>query len=224
MTAKLTIDVWSDVMCPWCVIGYKNLEKALGELKGEIEAEVRWMPFELNPNMASEGEEQNAHIMKKYGRPPEQMAQVRENIRTLAGQAGFLIDWQGEGEAPPQMMWNTRAAHILLRWALETQGAQAQTRLKLALFKAHFQQRRNVSDPQVLVDIAEGEGFDRAAALVALGDDRLAGVVAWEEDRGQEMNITGVPAMIVNDRLMIPGAQQPETYVNALRHAVAKGL
>jgi predicted DsbA family dithiol-disulfide isomerase len=224
MTAKLTIDIWSDVMCPWCVIGYKNLEKALAELDGEIEAEVRWMPFELNPNMSAQGEEQDAHIMKKYGRPPEQMAQVRENIRNLAGQAGFSMEWQGEGEAPPPMMWNTRTAHVLLRWALEAKGAEAQTRLKLALFRAHFQQRRNVSDPQVLADIALAEGFDRDAALAAMKDDRLAGVVAWEEDRGHEMNITGVPAMIVNDRLMIPGAQQPETYVSALRQAVAKGL
>lgn len=224
MTTKLTIDIWSDVMCPWCVIGYKNLEKALVELEGEIEAEVRWMPFELNPNMAAGGEEQDAHIMKKYGRPPEQMAQVRDQIRSLAGQAGFPLDWQGAGEAPPRMMWNTRAAHVLLRWALEARGAQAQTGLKLALFKAHFQQHRNVSDPDVLADIAQGEGFDREAALAALADDRLAGIVAWEEDRGHEMNIAGVPAMIVNNRLMIPGAQQPETYVNALRHAVAKGL
>lgn len=224
MTARLTIDIWSDVMCPWCVIGYKNLEKALAELDGEIEAEVRWMPFELNPNMAPAGEQQDAHITKKYGRPPEQMAQVRENIRNLATEAGFAMDWQGEGEPPPQMMWNTRAAHVLLRWALEARGAEAQTRLKLALFRAHFQQRRNVSDPAVLADIAEAEGFDREAALAAMADDRLAGVVAWEEDRGHEMNITGVPAMIINDRLMIPGAQPPETYVNALRHAVAKGL
>jgi len=224
MTAKLTIDIWSDVMCPWCVIGYKNLEKALGELHGEIDAEVRWMPFELNPNISMQGEEQGAHIAKKYGRSPEQMSQVREQIRTLAEQAGFPLDWQGEGDPPSQMMWNTRAAHVLLRWALETQGAEAQTRLKLALFKAHFQQRRNVSDPDVLAEVAEQEGFDREAALAALADDRLAGVVAWEEDRGHEMNITGVPAMIVNDRLMIPGAQPPETYVNALRHAVTKGL
>lgn len=228
MTAKLKIDVWSDVMCPWCVIGYKNLEKALGELDGEIEAEVRWMPFELNPSMGAQGEEQGAHVARKYGRAPEQMAQVREQIRDLAQQAGFSLDWQGEGEgegeAPDAMIWNTRAAHILLRWALETQGPTAQTRLKLALFRAHFQQRRNISDHAVLAEIAEAEGFDREAAVGALADDRLAGAVAWEEERGHEMNITGVPAMIVNDRLMISGAQPPETYVNALRHAVAKGL
>lgn len=224
MRKKLNIEIWSDVMCPWCIIGYMNLEKALDELAGEIEAEVRWMPFELNPAMAQAGEEQDAHIAKKYGRSPEQAAGMRENIRNLAEQAGFSLSFQGEAEAPPPMMWNTRAAHILLRWALETAGPEAQTRLKLALFRAHFQQRRNVSDRQVLLDIAEGEGLDRTAAKAALSDDRLAGKVVWEEERGHEMNITGVPAMIVNDRLMIPGAQGPETYVAALRQAAARGL
>src|SRR5690606_7367936 len=101
---------------------------------------------------------------------------------------------------------------------------EAQTRLKLALFRAHFRQRRNVSDPQVLADVAESEGFDRAEALAAIADDRLASTVAWEEDRAQEMMITGVPAMIVNGKMMIPGAQQPEVYVAALRQAVKRGL
>ena len=225
MTAtKLNIEIWSDVMCPWCVIGYMNLEKALAELEGEIEAEVSWMPFELNPSMPLGGEEQDAHIAKKYGRSPEQAAGMRENIHNLAEQAGFSLSYQGEGEPPPPMMWNTRAAHVLLRWALVAHGSQAQTSLKLALFRAHFQQRRNVSDHKVLLDIAESEGLDRAAAEAALSDDRLAGKVVWEEERGHDMNITGVPAMIVNQRLMIPGAQGPDTYVAALRQAAARGL
>lgn len=224
MTEKLTIDIWSDVMCPWCVIGYKNLERGLAELEGEIEAEIRWMPFELNPTMARAGEEQDAHIARKYGRSPEQATQVRNQIRDLAEQAGFSLSYQGPGEAPPAMMWNTNAAHRLLRWALDAHGPAAQTRLKLALFRAHFQQRRNVSDPGVLVEIAEAEGLDRAGAAAALQDDRIGGAVAWEEDRAHDMMITGVPAMVVNGKMMIPGAQAPEVYVAALRQAVRRGL
>lgn len=224
MTAKLDIAIWSDVMCPWCVIGYKNLEQALARLDGEIDAEIRWLPFELNPSMPPAGEDQDAHVMKKYGRSPDQMAQTRDHIRQLARDAGFAMDWQGEGPAPAAKMWNTRKAHVLLRWALEAHGAEAQTRLKMALFAAHFQQRRDVSDEETLIAIAGEVGLDPQGAASALGDDRLAGVVAWEEDRAQEMNITGVPAMVVNDRLLIPGAQSPETYVNALRQAVARGL
>lgn len=224
MSNRLTIDIWSDVMCPWCVIGYKNLEKGLAELNGEIEAEIRWMPFELNPTMSPSGEDQDTHIARKYGRSPDELAQTRGTIRDLAEKAGFSLSYEGEGEAPAPMMWNTNAAHRLLRWALETAGPEAQTRLKLALFRAHFQQRRNVSDPEVLADVAQAEGLERAAALVALTDDRLASTVAWEEDRAQDMMITGVPAMIVNGKMMIPGAQQPEVYVAALRQAVARGL
>lgn len=222
MTATVNMEIWSDVMCPWCVIGYKNLEQALHRLEGEIEADIRWLPFELNPGMAAQGEEQDAHVARKYGRSADQMAQVREHIRNLAETAGFPMTWQGEGEAPPAMMWNTRAAHMLLRWVLKTHGGQAQTRLKLALFRAHFQQRRNISDPRVLVDIAEAEGFDRHGAQAALADDRLAGEVAWEEDRAHEANITGVPAMVVNGRMLIPGAQSPETYVELLRDAAER--
>lgn len=224
MSNRLTIDIWSDVMCPWCVIGYKNLEKGLAELDGEIEADIRWMPFELNPTMSATGEDQDIHIARKYGRSPEEAAQTRSTIRDLAEKAGFSLSYQGEGAAPAPMMWNTNAAHRLLRWALETAGPEAQTRLKLALFRAHFQQRRNVSDPEVLADVAQAEGLDRAGALAALTDDRLASTVAWEEDRAQDMMITGVPAMIVNGKMMIPGAQQPEVYVAALRQAVARGL
>ena len=81
MTEKVTIDIWSDVMCPWCVIGYKNLEAALAGLEGEIEAEIRWLPFELNPDMPPEGEESRAHIARKYGRTPEQAEAFEQLFR-----------------------------------------------------------------------------------------------------------------------------------------------
>lgn len=222
VTARVVIDIWSDVMCPWCVIGYKHLEQALAELDGEIAATLRWQPFELNPDMPPQGETRDAHIARKYGRSPEQFAEISNRISTLAAQAGFDMGWQGEGDPPPAMMWNTRRAHILLRWALETHGPDAQTRLKLALFRAHFQQRRNVSDPAVLLDIAAEAGFDRGGAEAALTDDGLDGKVAWEEDRAFQMNITGVPAMVVNGRMLIPGAQDPATYAAILRQAVER--
>ncbi|WP_324743487.1 DsbA family oxidoreductase [Tsuneonella sp. CC-YZS046] len=222
MTSRVVIDIWSDVMCPWCVIGYKHLEQALAELDGEIVATLRWQPFELNPDMPPQGEPRDAHIARKYGRSPEQFAEISNRISTLAAQAGFDMGWQGEGHPPPAMMWNTRRAHILLRWALETHGPDAQTRLKLALFRAHFQQRRNVSDPVVLLDIAAEAGFDRGGVEAALADDGLDGKVAWEEDRAFQMNITGVPAMVVNGRMLIPGAQDPATYAAILRQAVER--
>ena len=222
--AKVTIDIWSDVMCPWCIIGYQQLQKGLEQLAGEIEAEVRWHAFELNPDMPPEGEEQAGHIQRKYGRTAEQAAAGREQMRGIAERAGYSFDYTGEGEAPAGMMWNTFAAHKLLLWTLATEGPEVQTRLKRALFDAHFQQRRNVSDPDVLVEIASTIGLDAGLARAALSDEALGALVRREEREAMDMNITGVPAMVVNGKFMIPGAQEPEVYANVLRRVVEKGI
>jgi predicted DsbA family dithiol-disulfide isomerase len=222
VTQTLTIDIYSDVMCPWCLIGYGQLSKALAELEGEIAAEIRWRPFELNPDMAAEGEEQEAHLQRKYRRPAEEGAALRGQMKAIAEGAGVSLSFEGEGEAPPAMMWNTRDCHKLLAFALEQAGPQMQTALKLALFRAHFNQRANLSDGNVLLDIAAGVGLHRAAAKAALDDPALEARVLAEEQQAWDLNISGVPAMIVNDRFMIPGAQAPEVYVNALRRVAAK--
>lgn len=222
MTRHLTIDIWSDVMCPWCLIGYGQLTKALRELDGEIAAEIRWRPFELNPDMPAEGEEQEAHLQRKYRRPAEEGARIRGQMKTIAEGAGVSLSWEGEGEAPPAMMWNTRDCHKLLAMALEEAGPQVQTALKLALFRAHFNERRNLGDRTVLLDIAAAVGLHREAAKAALHDPALEARVIAEEAQAWDMNISGVPAMVVNGKFLIPGAQGPETYVNVLRRVAEK--
>ncbi|WP_324076136.1 MAG: DsbA family oxidoreductase [Erythrobacter sp.] len=222
MSQPLTIDIYSDVMCPWCLIGWGQLTKALGELEGEIAAEVRWRPFELNPDMPQAGEEQEAHLRRKYGRPAEEGARIRGQMKAIAESAGVSLSYGGEGEAPPAMMWNTRDCHKLLTFALEDAGPEAQTALKLALFRAHFNERRNLGDRAVLLDIAAANGLHREAAKAALDDPELEARVIAEEQQAWDYNITGVPAMIVDGRFLIPGAQSPEVYVNALRRVAAK--
>jgi hypothetical protein len=222
VTQALTIDIYSDVMCPWCLIGYGQLSKALAELEGEIAAEIRWRPFELNPDMAPEGEEQEAHLQRKYRRPAEEGAALRGQMKAIAEGAGVSLSYEGEGEAPAAMMWNTRDCHKLLTFALEQAGPTVQTALKLLLFRAHFNQRANLSDRVVLLNIAAEAGLHRAAAKAALDDPDLEARVLAEEQQAWDLNISGVPAMIVNDRFMIPGAQAPEVYVNALRRVAAK--
>ncbi len=224
VTAKVTIDIWSDVMCPWCIIGYQQLQKGLDLLAGEVKAEVRWHAFELNPDMPPEGEEQAGHIQRKYGRTAEQTAAGREQMRGIAERAGYSFDYTGPGEAPAGMMWNTFAAHKLLLWTLATEGPEVQTRLKRALFDAHFQARRNVSDPDVLVEIAASVDLNPEAARNALSDTALGELVRREQHEAMDMNITGVPAMVINGKFMIPGAQEPEVYAGALRRVVAKGI
>ena len=222
VTAKLTIDIYSDVMCPWCIIGYNQLQKGLETLHGEIEAEVRWLPFELNPDMPPEGEESVAHIARKYGRTLEQAAAGREQMRAAGERAGYSFAYSGDAPEPPAMLWNTFAAHKLLKWALIEAGSDLQNRFKLALFDAHFQQRRNLSDPLVLVDVAASLGLDAAGARAALDDDVLSQIVRQEEAQAWDMNISGVPAMLVQGKYLIPGAQEPEVYANALRRVAMK--
>ena len=222
MTEKVTIDIWSDVMCPWCVIGYKNLEAALAGLEGEIEAEIRWLPFELNPDMPPEGEESRAHIARKYGRTPEQAEAGRTMMAERAAAAGFPFDYTGPGDPPRSMLWNTFDAHKLLKWTLDSAGPKAQTRLKLALFAAHFQQRRNVGNRDVLLDVVEEQGLDRAAAMAALDDPQIAAEVRAEEQLAFDNNVSGVPAMVIDRKFIVPGAQDPETYANVLRKVVGK--
>jgi predicted DsbA family dithiol-disulfide isomerase len=140
----------------------------------------------------------------------------------VAAQAGYDMRYLGDEPEPERRLWNTFPAHRLLRWALVSAGPEAQTRLKLALFDAHFQQRRNVSDRAVLLDLAESVGLDRGAAEAGLDDAGIAAEVRAEEQQARANDINAVPTMIVNGRYMIPGAQGPETYTALLRKVAAK--
>jgi predicted DsbA family dithiol-disulfide isomerase len=216
----VAVDIWSDVMCPWCAIGYTQFAKAAELLKDELAVEIRWMPFELNPDVPPEGKDQAKHLADLYGRSPEQIAAMRAQLQAAAERAGFAMAWDGEGEEPAAMMWNTFDAHKLLRWALAEGGPEAQTRLKVGLLKAHFQQRRNVSDREVLLSIVEAEGFDRAKAAEALDDEALAMATRMEEERGRRAGINSVPSFVVNGQYLIQGAREPAEYANMLRQVV----
>ncbi|PEQ12932.1 hypothetical protein B2G71_08835 [Novosphingobium sp. PC22D] len=217
---RLSIDIWSDVMCPWCVIGYYNLQKGLAELEGEIAAAVQWHPFELNPDMPPEGEGMAEHMLRKYGREPD--AGMTARMQDLAAQAGYQMRYLGAQPEPERRLWNTRRAHVLIAYAHHTRGPEAQTRLKLALFDAHFQQRRNIHDPDTLFEIAESTGIPREEAAQALEDRDLVAAVAAEENEAMEMGVTSVPMMLVERRYMIPGSQEPEVYAASLRKVAGR--
>ncbi len=214
---KVAVDIWSDVMCPWCAVGYTAFARAVEQLGGEVEVEIRWMPFELNPDLPPEGKDQAKHLAEVYGRSPEEVAAMRAQMQATAARVGFPMEWTGEGDEPPAMMWNTFEAHKLLRWALAEGGSEAQTRLKVALLEAHFQQRRNVSDRDVLLDLAEAAGLDRTKAAAALDDEALAMATRIEEERGRRAGINSVPSFVVDGRYLIQGAREPEDYANLLR-------
>ena len=213
----LRIDIVSDVVCPWCIIGYKQVERALTLLEQPVEAEFHWHPFELNPDMPPEGENAAEHIQRKYGRSAEQGNAVRNQIRDTAASLGFVF-----GEGGTRRVVNTFAAHKLLTKAGEVHGWQKQTALKLALFAAYFQQGLDVSDEAVLLDIAESVGLDRDEAQRWLGDDALAGKVRGELAYWRDENISGVPAIIFDGAFMVPGAQSAETFARVIEKILAK--
>lgn len=208
----LRIDIVSDVVCPWCIIGYKQVEKALTLLPEPVEAEFHWHPFELNPDMPPEGEDAAEHIQRKYGRSPEEGKKVRAHIRDTAESLGFSF---GEGGA--RRLVNTFAAHKLL-----TKAGDKQTALKLALFSAYFQQGKDVSDESVLLDIAESVGLDPVACTDWLTDEALSQQVRSEEAYWRNENINGVPAIIFDGKYMVPGAQSAETFAQVIGKVLAK--
>jgi predicted DsbA family dithiol-disulfide isomerase len=214
MPRNLHIDFVSDIVCPWCVVGLGGLTEALGRLEGEgIAAEIRFQPFELNPQMPPEGENIVDHIGRKYGATPEQSARNRAMIAERAAEAwpGFEMRM---GEA--SRIWNTFDAHRLLHWA-GTIGRAEQRALKEALFRAHFTEGRTMTDADVLADAAAAAGLDRAEAAAVLAEGRYAAEVRAAEALWVSRGITGVPAVVVEGKWLISGGQPASVFEDALR-------
>lgn len=208
----LKIDFVSDVVCPWCVVGLGGLTTALDKLKDEgLAADITFQPFELNPQMAPEGENIVEHIGAKYGSTPEQSAQNREMIRARAAEVGFDMKM-----GPDSRIWNTFDAHRLLHWAHET-APDKQEALKRALFTAHFTENRNLTDAGVLTQAAEAAGLDRAEAGEVLASGRYAQEVRAAEELWRARGITSVPAVVVEGKYLISGGQPAAAFEEALR-------
>jgi predicted DsbA family dithiol-disulfide isomerase len=214
--ASITIDIVSDVVCPWCVIGYRQLERAVGIMADRVYVGVRWHPFQLAPTLPPEGQTTRDYVRERYGATPEQSRSNRAQITSLGATLG--IDFRFDDDS---RIYNTHRAHQLLAWAGEAGG---QTALKLALFEACFTAQLNVSDTDVLLAAAEAAGLNPDAARAVLEDRRYAAAVDAEIAHWQDQNITGVPAFIVNGGYMVPGAQDAETWVSVLERVIEKEL
>ena len=213
----LRIDIVSDVVCPWCIIGLKQVEQALTLVDQDIAAETHWHPFQLNPHMPPEGEDTAEHIARKYGSTPEQSRINRSRLSDIGNSVGFAFNY-GEG----MRIYNTFNAHKLLTIFGSERGWRAQTALKMALFTAYFQDRRDVSDTETLCDIAKAQGMDRAVALAWINDAAITETVRAEMEHWTDQNITGVPAIIFDQKYMVPGAQSAETFADVINKVLAK--
>ncbi len=213
----LRIDIVSDVVCPWCIIGYKQVEQALTMLDTPVEAEYWWHPFELNTNMPPEGQDVAEHIQQKYGSTPEQSKANRHRLGEIGASLGFEF-----GDQPDRRIYNTFKAHKLLHIAGHEQGWRKQTQLKLALFEAYFQHSRDVSDEVVLLGVAQSVGLNDDACKAWLADEVLSKSVRAEQAYWLDQNITGVPAIIFDQKFMVPGAQSAETFAGVIGKVLAK--
>jgi predicted DsbA family dithiol-disulfide isomerase len=203
----MKIDFVSDVACPWCAVGLHSLETALARTGMGDSVELHFQPFELNPAMPPEGEDSVAHLSKKYGMTAAQLAQGRETLRQRGAAVGFTF-----GERP--RIWNTFDAHRLLHWA-GLVGKQRE--LKHALIAAYHTHAQNPGATDVLLRLAGEVGLDVERARAILASNEYAAEVRAAERHFQELGISAVPSVIIDDRHLIQAGQPPEAFEQALR-------
>jgi predicted DsbA family dithiol-disulfide isomerase len=209
MTASVTLDFVSDVVCPWCALGATALEQAIENVAGEVSVELTYKPFELNPDMPAEGENAVEHLMRKYGRSAEEVA-AGKAMQIARGEAiGFKFDLEKRSH-----FYNTFDAHRLLLWALQ-EGRQVA--LKKALLRAYFSDGQNPSDRETLVRLAAEVGLEAAGAREVLASGAFAEEVRELEAFYRERGINSVPAMVLNGRHLVSGSQSVEYYEQMLR-------
>lgn len=211
MPTQLHIDFVSDISCPWCAVGLGALEAALRNVAPDVTAELRFQPFELNPQMPPEGQDAFEHLNQKYGSTREQQAQAREAIRARGAAVGFEFRREGRSR-----VYNTFDAHRLLHWA-EQEDVAKQVALKKALLKACHSDGENPSDPEVLVRLASETGLDPQRARAILDSEEFAAETRERERLYTDAGIHSVPAIIINNQHLISGGQPVEIFERALR-------
>ncbi len=193
----LNIDIVSDVVCPWCVIGFGRLQKALKDNK-QIDANIRWHPFELNPHMADQGENLRQHLTEKYGTTLQGSIKARAMLTELGKEVGFNFNYFDD-----MKMFNTHQCHQLLLWALDS---GKQTQLAMALFEKFFTYQGNFSQENLL-GIVEKVGLDTEQARQVLTSQTLSPKVKEIQSQWRQQGLQGVPAFIFNNQDIITGAQ-----------------
>ena len=203
---RITIDVVSDTVCPWCFIGKRRLEAALAA-RPEVNADVRWRAYQLNPDMPAEGMDRKAYVAAKFG-SDERARALYEAVRTAGTTAGLDFQFDRIERAP-----NTLASHRLIRWA---GSAGCQDAVVEALFAAYFFDGRDLGEKSVLVDVARQAGMDAALVGDLLDQDRDVELVTQEVATARDMGITGVPCFIFDGKTAVQGAQDTDVLVQVI--------
>jgi predicted DsbA family dithiol-disulfide isomerase len=211
MQDTLRVDIVSDMVCPWCYIGWSRLKKAAASLGPEVELDVHWLPFELNPQMPPEGLDRRQYLAAKFGEEGARRSQ--ERISAAAAEDGLAMDLERIARSP-----STLKAHRLMLLAEE---AGRGTALAERLFDDYFAQGRDIGSDAVLADAAGATGIAREEALAFLEGEAGTEEVRAMEGEAHRLGISGVPFFILDRRLAVSGAQAPEVMVEAARKALA---
>lgn len=214
-TQPFTIDVVSDVMCPWCYIGKRRLDAALGRIGDDVAVDVRWRPYQLDPTLPKEGKDRQAYLSEKFG-GAEAAERAYANVKAAGAEENIPFQFEEIGVSP-----NTLDAHRLVRWA-GSQGTDVQGKMVAILFRMFFEEGRNVGDDAVLIEAATEAGLDPEIVrnLLESGADRDA--VTEEIAVSQQMGVTGVPCFILNGKYAVMGAQSADVLENAIRQIAAE--
>lgn len=214
MTGRtLRLDIVSDIVCPWCLIGLATLETALESLGDEVATEIVFHPFQLNPGLPPGGEPSADNVARKYGITPQQARERGGGVRAAAAEAGVSL------AGKPDRIYDTFDAHRLLHWA-RLQGRQLA--LKHALFDAYFGHGRAIDAHDVLLDACEAAALSRDSALHALASGAFATEVHDDEIEWRSEGITSVPTVVIDREFTISGAQDPTRWQRALRKLSAR--
>ena len=210
--SSITVDVVSDVVCPWCFIGQKRLDKAIAA--SGVAVQVRWRPFQLDPTIPAEGKDRRDYMLEKFG-SEQRIREIHARIEPLGAAEGISFDFDAIKVAP-----NTLDAHRLIRWA-GAAGEGEQNRLVRLLFQLNFEQGKDLGDHAVLVEAAREAGMDAAIAQTLLPTDADVEAVRAEIATASRMGVTGVPCFLIENKYAVMGAQDTATLADAIRQVSA---
>lgn len=208
-TAELDIKIVSDIVCPWCVVGSRNLEQALQTLSPDVTAHLSWRPYQLNPHIPPEGQNLREHLQQKYGSSDAELEAMQARITEMGAQSGFRFNFTADMKG-----FNTFDGHRAMHWARE-QGQE--NAFMKALFVAYFIDHKDPGDHHVLVAIADELGLDGSQLEQALQGDAYREAVSRDIEQAQRLGISSVPTFIINDQYAISGGQPPDAFVDALQ-------
>ena len=211
---SVTVDVVSDVVCPWCFIGQKRLEKAVAAVP-EVAVDIHWRPYQLDPTIPPEGKDRKQYMLAKFG-SEERIREIHQRIEPLGAAEGIAFDFGAIKVAP-----NTLDAHRVIRWA-DTAGDGVQNRLVRRLFQLNFEEGANIGDSAVLIEAARESGMDVAVVEALLPTDADRDAVTSEIATAGRMGITGVPCFLLEGKYAVMGAQDAKTLADAIRQVATE--